>query len=258
MALTRDSFTEGRLRQRLGADPPRLTPTGYDLAGANLARLGLSKAQLDGSRLLGANLRGADLQRASLVGACLAQADLSGALLQDANLTRADLNGANLTRAVLDATLLDGATLSGARLTGAEVRNVALWRAGLAPDEVIEAVISLAGLFAPEVDPDPNDVPHLLHWVARVGMADERWAMRRCLSDRRWRPWRDGLRQAMGAIDARVGPLTNASLSPARPAQASDASLSQADDPHGKPTEHSLSWLREWRERRQGPTGEDD
>ncbi len=248
MAVTRDSFTEGRLRQRLGADPVRRTPAGYELAGANLARLGLSKAQLDGSDLRGANLRGADLQRATLAGADLAGADLAEALLQDADLTNTDLRGANLSRAVLDGTLVAGARLDGACLTGAVCRNVKLWQAGLDPEHARDCQVSLAALY--EADPQPTQVRHLLDWTAVYGSDAERVALRRCLGERRWRPYRDELLRTMGAIDARLGPLSNASLSPATPGSKADGrSISQADNPEQAPGQSSLSWLRQWRDR---------
>lgn len=249
MAVTRDSFTEGRLRQRLGADPVRHLPDGYELAGANLARLGLSKAQLDGSDLRGANLRGADLQRATLIGADLAGADLSEALLQDADLSRADLSGANLSRAVLDGTIVLGARLDGARLTGAVCRGVQLWQAHVEPGQAAECQVSLAALFEAELD--AQQVLHLLAWTAVYGGDAERCAMRRCLGERRWRAYRRELQEAMGAVDARIGPLSNASLSPAQPGgPASERSLSQAPDPHGSAGASSLSWLRQWHEQR--------
>lgn len=249
MAVTRDSFTEGRLRQRLGADPPRRQPDGFDLPGANLARLGLSKARLDGSDLHGANLRGADLQQATLAGANLAGADLGEALLQGADLTRADLSNANLSRAVLDGTVVAGAIFTGTCLSGAVCRNVALWQAGLTPQQMVDCSVALAGLL--ESEPEPTQVPDLLAWTAALGTDAERWALRHCLAERRWRPWRRALSEALGALDARLGPLSKASLSPAQPGSAADErSLSQAANPQRDAGGRSLSWLRDWRKQR--------
>ena len=195
-----------------------------------------------------ARLRGADLQRATLAGADLAGADLAEALLQDADLTNTDLRGANLSRAVLDGTLVAGARLDGACLTGAVCRNVQLWQAGLDPEHARDCQVSLAALY--EADPQPTQVRHLLDWTAVYGSDAERVALRRCLGERRWRPYRDELLRTMGAIDARLGPLSNASLSPATPGSKADGrSISQADNPEQAPGQSSLSWLRQWRDR---------
>jgi hypothetical protein len=245
MAVTRDSFTEDRLSRRLGAEPARLPNGAYDLGGANLAQLKLSKAQLAGANLCGTVLRGADLQRAVLAGANLAGADLSESLLQDADLRGADLRGALLDRATLDGTLVRGAILRDAGLAGTRVRNTALWEAGLEPADAEGALLDLRGLF--DLGPQKVEAPQLLLWCMVVGGDPERWALRAAAGDRRWRAWRREIEAARQALDARLGPLTDASLSRAAPGRLGPGSLSRADDPGAQPRGGSLSLLRRWR-----------
>jgi uncharacterized protein YjbI with pentapeptide repeats/DNA-binding CsgD family transcriptional regulator len=85
-----------------------------DLAGADLTRLMLIKADLSGCRLTGADMRAAFLSYASLAGA-----DATGADLRNATLPSADLSGAILRNADLRGTRLADANLRGADLTGA-------------------------------------------------------------------------------------------------------------------------------------------
>lgn len=96
------------------------------MAGANLARQGLSGKDFRGHDLRGANLAGADL-----CGADLSLADLSGA-----NLVNADLQNANLS----------GAILSGASLNGADLRHACLAEARLAGAVLEDALLSHADL----------------------------------------------------------------------------------------------------------------
>jgi uncharacterized protein YjbI with pentapeptide repeats len=245
MAVTPDSFTEDRLSRRLGVAPRRLPSGAYDLAGVNLSRLSLTKAQLAGANLRAAILRGADLQRAALTEACLAAADLAEARLQEADLSRADLRGADLRRAVLDGTALRGACFDKARWDGARLRSVRLWQAGIEPDEVAAAEVELAGLLA--IEPEPDDVEPLLAWCARLGGQPDLWALRQALAERPWRPWRAALRQALSQLEARLGALSEASLSRADPTRLDSRSLSRADDPASQPAGASLSWLKRWK-----------
>lgn len=250
MAVTRDSFTEGRLKQRLGVDPPRLASGAYDLRGANLARLSLTKARFEEADLSRANLRGADLQRARFEGAVLLGADLSEATLQDADFTGADLRSANLSRAVLDGTRLKDARCDDVELTGARLRNVMPWEAGLTPASVAEATLELAGLFSG--DPLLIEVSELLHWCVLLGTQAEQWALRDALVDRRWRSWQSDLKGALGDLDRRLGALSDASISRVDPHRAEQRSLSRSADPQATPAGRSLSWLRSWRAGRRG------
>jgi uncharacterized protein YjbI with pentapeptide repeats len=249
MAVTRDTFTEGRLRQRLGADPPRTESGAYDLRGANLARLSLSKARLEEADLTRANLRGADLQRARLERAVLIGADLSEALLQDADLSGADLRSACLHRAVLDGTRVKDARLGDTDFEGARLRNVALWETGLTPADVAGAAsIELAGFLRGA--PGDLAVEEWAAWCGLVGRQPEQWALRDALKEAAWRPWRELLRQTLRDLDGRLGALSEASLSRAAPRGADERSLSRAADPQSTPTERSVSWLKAWRQSR--------
>ncbi len=226
--MTSDRFTEGRLTQRLGEPPARLPDGGYDLAGANLSRMSLTKAQLAGSRLRGADLRGSDLLRAELRGCDLREADLSEAKLPQADLRQADLRGANLTRAVLHGAVVDGCQLTGAVLSGSSWRAVALWRTDLLPSRWPPDAEVVFGDVLRATGPHSSELAEALRWLTSLGSHEDLPILEALIADRRWRPARDVLVHALSALNLRIGPLSDASLSRAEPASPlTDRSLSR-------------------------------
>jgi len=100
----------------------------FDLQGAQLQRVNLSKAQLQevdlsNAQLQGANLKCVKLQGANLINAQLQGVDLEDAQLQGANLEGAQLQGANLKGVRLQRTNLKGAQLQGAYLSSHDYLN---------------------------------------------------------------------------------------------------------------------------------------
>lgn len=251
MAVTTDSFTEGRLHQRLGRVPPRRPDGAYELPGANLARLLLSKAQLAGANLQGASLAGADLRRAALTDTDLRRADLAAARLQQADLRRADLREANLRLAVLDSTLVSGARLAGANLEGATFRAVALWETDLTPTDLVGARVWLHEAIA-AVEPSRVGADAALEWCAALGDSAVRATLRQLLNDRRWRRRLAALTDAIRAIETRIGPLSEASISRAGGPAPGARSLSPAEPGPSQPDQRSLST------RRRRPAGADE
>ncbi len=229
MAFNTDQLTEGRLIARLGVAPARLPSGAYDLRGANLARLSLTKAHLAGACLVGASLRGCDLAGADLNSADLRAADLSQAKLQRARLVAARLEAADLRGAVLTASRLTTANLAGAQLTGAVIGDANIWDTDLQPADVAGADLDLAaGLAVEATDLSLTDVRALLAWCGELGADPERQVLQRALADRTWRRWRRQVQAALRAIDQRLGPLSASSLSLAEaPQPLTDASLSR-------------------------------
>ena len=245
MAVTTDSFTEGRLTERLGQAPARLPDGAYDLSGANLSRLSLTKAQLAKADLRGATLRGADLMRACLAGANLQGADLADAKLQQADLCGADLRCANLTRAVLNGTAVTAAKLAAATLHGTVFRGVALWETDLVPDDLTGVTsCDLCDALA-LLEPPDEHLTAALAWCSALGGLDEKLLLRRRLKERRWRGHLARLKAALQAIEQRIGPLSGASISRARPGTVNERSISQADRPEDRPGPRSLSRLKQ-------------
>ncbi|NDK34373.1 hypothetical protein GXP64_05695 [Rhodovulum sulfidophilum] len=128
-----DKLEEGRI-PLAGVNLVRADLGRADLRGANLGGAGLWGAHLAGAdlretKLGGADLRAADLAEATLEGAKLWKAKLGEANLREANLGRAGLRGAHLWGADLREAKLGGADLraadlGGARLGGVDVRTV--------------------------------------------------------------------------------------------------------------------------------------
>ncbi|MBI2297902.1 MAG: pentapeptide repeat-containing protein [Armatimonadetes bacterium] len=243
MAVTTDSFTEGRLRERLGEAPPRREDGTYLLAGANLARLSLTKAQLHGADLRAASLLGCDLMRADLGGADLRGADLSDSKLQLADLTLADLRAALLRNAVLNGTKVYGARFAGANLSRALLRGVALWETDLEPGDLEAAgEVDFADALR-AADPGLDSVVKALDWMTLIGGDHERYALQQLLRQRAWRRWQRRVRDVVRAIDQRIGPLSSRSISLAAPSQATDRSVSRAATPAEGAGPRSLSRL---------------
>jgi hypothetical protein len=96
----------------------------FNLTGADLRDIYLTRADLARANLAGANLTRANLTGANLTGANLKWADLTGA-----DLTGANLAGANLKWADLKWVDLIGANLTGANLTGANLMGTIRWAA---------------------------------------------------------------------------------------------------------------------------------
>ncbi len=230
MPVTTDSFTEGRLTERLGQPPARLPDGAYDLRGANLARLSLVRARLAGADLREANLAAIDLQRADLAGADLRLADLSDARLQRADLSGARLAEARLRRTVFNATRVAGARLAGALLEQTTFHEVALWETDLTPDGLAAATVSGLGAALARTEPAAFEAA-ALGWLARLGADPERVILRELLADRRWRGRRAAIRQALRELDRRLGPLSAASLSRAEPGASAERGVSRTDAP---------------------------
>lgn len=92
---------------------------GAFLAGVQLDRAPLARANFSSSDLRGCHFRGADLNFGTLAGANFRGCDLENANLENAALSDADLTGADLGRA-----RLAGATLTNADLTGCDLRGL--------------------------------------------------------------------------------------------------------------------------------------
>ena len=121
-----------------GAEGQRLTLSGDDLAGTDLA----------GALLPKATLRGVDLSDAVLTDARLDGADLRQAVLSAADLCRADLGVATLRHARLDLCRLEGASLRGADLSGASLIGAHLAEADFAGANLTGADLSRTDLSA--------------------------------------------------------------------------------------------------------------
>lgn len=230
MAVTPDSFTEGRLRRRLGTPPARLSDGAFSLPGANLARLSLSKAQFAGADLRGADLHGCDLTRANLLGASLLVADLSGAVLHQADLRGADLREADLRRAALSGTAVTGSRWHGVRLDGAVLRDVAVWHCDLALEQAEVCGSVTLGSALRDLTRDDEAVPLALAWCRRHGTPADLPVLRARLHDRAWRAWRKQLQLVVAELDRRSGAISRAAISRAAPEAANPRSLSRTPD----------------------------
>jgi hypothetical protein len=109
---------------------------GADFQGANLQKASLQGADLREANFQKANLYEADfyrasLQKANLQGADLQEADLRGADLREANFQKANLYEANLRRANLRRANLREASLQGADLREANFQKANLYEADL-------------------------------------------------------------------------------------------------------------------------------
>lgn len=244
MAVTPDSFTEGRLRRRLGAAPARRPDGSLLLAGANLARMSLTKAQFAGADLRGCSLAGCDLTRAVLRGADLRAADLGEAKLHQAELDSADLRGADLRRAVISGASLIDSRWAGARLDGAHLRDLAPWRCDLRPENVLAAATVELGDGLETCDPDTADIATALEWCIRFGDARHLQALAKLRGRRTWKPLHELLDTAGRLLQQRLGGVNPASLSRVAPEPANPRSLSHAEPSLEVAWRDSLARLR--------------
>ena len=102
------------------------TLRGINLAGANLQKVLLARADMEGAVLQGANLRESYFGATNLRGANLEKADLGGANMREVILIGANLSCANMCNTHLASARLQEATLSGVNLCEAN-----LWGANL-------------------------------------------------------------------------------------------------------------------------------
>ena len=125
--------------------------TGASLGKARLAGVNLNRARLRRADLYQADLTGADLSRANLRKANLFQANLKGvnlerASLKQANLGDTNLSGARLVEARLDDCELRGANLSNADLRRANLSDTKIGSANLRNADLSEADLTYANL----------------------------------------------------------------------------------------------------------------
>jgi hypothetical protein len=131
--------------------PPISPPEWLDLAGTDLRRAHLYKADLRGAGFRGAQLQqatlhSAQLQRALFLDAVLQQTDLGEAQMQEALLTDADLQGAYLRGTKLQGAQMLRAQLRGAHLTDAQLQDTVLLDAQLQNADLTGAQLQGAGL----------------------------------------------------------------------------------------------------------------
>ncbi len=127
-----------RVQAAITAEEPM---TGWDLTGADLSRLDLSKAVFRDALLERADFTGATLDGADFEGAVLARARLDGVKARAARFVRANMgestargaffDDANFEKAVLMRATLDNASFARAQLTGADLFETSLSEANL-------------------------------------------------------------------------------------------------------------------------------